>query len=137
MSTAGPREVTPVGQELGDGASVRLSMKTALSSLRSPWSKIERKSEWLVAKPGTSTCVCRRAVAAPYGVPAASAGDMVARPPALIVTGLPPESAAKSSGAVMAEPDVVQVVLSISATKASLKALVTRDGYSCDRKRKS
>ena len=69
-------------------------------------------------------------MAAPYGVPAASAGDMVARPPDLIVTGVPPESAAKSSGAVIAEPDVVQVVLSSSATNASLKALVTRDGYS-------
>ena len=55
-------------------------MKTALSSVRSPWSKIERKSGGAVAEAGTSTCACSSVVAAPYGVPAASAGDIVRGP---------------------------------------------------------
>jgi hypothetical protein len=76
-------------------------------------------------------------VAAPYGVPAASAGDIAAKPVALIVSGWPSGSAAKLPGAEMIEPVDVQVVASISATKASLKALASRAGYSSERKRRS
>ncbi len=62
---------------------------------------------------------------------------MAAKPVALIVSGWPFGSAAKLSGAEMVEPVAVQVVASISAMKASLKALVRREGYSSERKRRS
>src|SRR6266545_3944802 len=82
-------------------------------------------------------CAWSSAVAAPYGVPAASAGDIAAKPLDLIVSGWPLGSAAKLPGAEIVEPVAVQVVASISATKASLKALVRREGYSSERKRRS
>ena len=68
---------------------------------------------------------CSGAVAAPYGVPAASDGDIVAGAVDLIVTRL----AARKSREVIGRRDlgptaaVVHVELSSSAMKASLNAL--------------
>src|SRR3954447_26796525 len=76
-------------------------------------------------------------VPAAYGVPAASAGDIAAGPPDLIVSGRPNGDDAKLFVAEIADPDVVHGDVSSSATNASVNALAIRSGYSSERKRTS
>ena len=80
-------------------------MKTALSQTWSPWSKSERRSAWRRRGWHSGIWACSSAVAAPYGVPAASAGDIVPAPVDLMVTGWPPGSEAKLSGAGISAAD--------------------------------
>ncbi|NMM31813.1 MAG: hypothetical protein HHJ10_12450 [Cellulomonas sp.] len=70
-------------------------------------------------------------------MPAASAAVIDVVPAALIVMGLPVGSKAKLFGALLVEPDVVHVLLSSSATKASLYCDPTYSGNSSERNRKS
>ena len=70
-------------------------------------------------------------------VPAENSSFMLVTPAALIEIGLPSGSNAKLPGAVIVEPDVVHVELSISAMNASLYALLTYSENSSDRNRKS
>ena len=66
---------------------------------------------------------------------AASAAETATGPTPLTFTPSAPVWVAKSFGAVTAEPDVVQVLVSTSAMNASLYGLPTYSGNSSERNR--
>jgi hypothetical protein len=133
-SITGSSVVAPEMQSVDGLATVpkpRLSITTAESRIRSPWSKIDRYSEWA---PGVIGVLARsRGVAPSYVVPTAKPEVIDVTPAALIEISLLAGSKAKLSGAMMSEKSVVHVVLSSSAMKASLNDELTNSGYSSDR----
>src|SRR3954465_15686136 len=108
-------------------------MKTTLSPVALPRSKIEKNSARMsVGVTGTSAR--SGAVAAAYGVPAASAGDIVATPVDLTVIGLPSLVTAKSwssfwiAVSIASHCDWPLELGATSAMNASLYGLVRPDG---------
>ena len=76
-------------------------------------------------------------VAPSYVVPVAFAALKPPRPTALTLTTWPFWSKAMLFGAEIVLPDVVQLLVSSSAMKASLKSVPTYSGYSSERNLKS